>query len=62
MTHGDVGGNAFGNYGHGDDHKGIPEQEQVPVGEVNKSEMIKPGGANEPDCPTDPRKCSRTHP
>ena len=33
LTHGDVRGNAFGNYGHGDDHKGIPEQEQVPVGE-----------------------------
>ena len=32
------------------------------LGKVNKSEMIKPGGANEPDCPTDPRKCSRTHP
>ena len=27
LTHGDVGGNALGNYGHGDNHKGIPEQE-----------------------------------
>ena len=32
------------------------------LGKVNMSEMIQPGRANEPDSPTDPRKCSGTHP